>query len=234
MTVKDLIYRVYNRCRVICEGEDLSGLQVTEGLNNLNNLVYALNLENFLAYAISKVTIPAASVPDKQFTIGPTGCDVTLENVPVLISKIYVSYSGNNTELYNIKEEDIYGMMTDSIGVPTVFSYNKSYGKGNVCLDCRPNQDLLVVYNRPLKPYTRDDDLEVNEEYEQLFVYGTALRLGASLNLPDEIVKSIYTEYTNIVDLIKKKVSYQKRIGFGCVGKSHLYNYNNAHNPVQW
>jgi hypothetical protein len=187
MTARDLIQSVYRLIGVLAVGQTMSGDRAQVGLDALNQMLDAWNVDGLTLYSTTTSVIPTVAA-QSTYTIGPTGDQVVAVRPTHLISAMYrdsASSPASNSILTILTAADytlISSKLTDN-SIPMFLYYEPSFPNGSMTLFPVPSEpkQLVIQYLAP-----HSTALTLNSTISFPPAYTMAIRFNLALILAME------------------------------------------------
>ena len=232
VNIKNILIDAYKTASLVSEYDTPDGNQIQIAINELNDIIYNLNLDNYLPFTRNTINFNANG--SNEMTIGLSGCDITAET-PVMVQKIYHNVSNNYNELKRVSYEDIFAFRKpqNSIGDPFVFAYDRTWPNGRLSFDYSPRIGTLfvMIYNKQLPEVSINSILDIPNEYGDLFKNMIAVKLMRRHKVDPNAVILIEQNVNSTLDKIRKRNSVDKIITWS---SSYRNGYANFLNPIEW
>jgi len=227
VNVRNVIVEAYRMAGLLSDGQALDGTQSLIGLNQLNSMVSALNLEGF--FASSLVQLEYTPVEAKlSYTIGTQ--DDPLWAVPDInavrpshLRRVYIAYTGYGVpmELPLVGPQDIYQFRPSqtSVGAPRFAAYLSNYPYGEIQFNIAPSAGfaLFIIYNKAIPVAAFNDNLLVPPEYTPALTYGLAYLLAQRNGRPGEVLAGMqqlrHEAYQQIRDNVLQNTPLTAHLG---------------------
>lgn len=202
MTIRDIINSAFGDTQLVGEGQQVNGTKQLLALTMLNELVYAYNLSNYLNFTFTTLMINSpknVNVISLDSTLNP---DV-LAPVPMTVTKCLYSNASQFIPIYQTSYPDLQKYTFNTSGLPSVFAYQRNDSKSGVLLfDIAPMRPIKIIYKKLLPAYKLNDTIDCPEEYQQLFRYGLAVKLGRHYGCESTQIQDMQDQLTSIINLI--------------------------------
>ena len=241
LNIRQILKDSYYTASIITEGDEPSGDQTLVALNDLNKIIYNLNLDNYMPFTRNSITVQG--LPNKEeYTIGLSGCDITAPT-PVLLQTIYVkaSPSARFTGTKRVSYEQIWGLKSvpAATGIPSFFSYDRTWPNGRLVMNINPLAGLImnIIYNKELPEVNINSILDIPPEYYYLLQNSLAVIIMKRYKVDPPAVAQIEGQVNYALNQIKKRNNIDKIITWsdssgGMNGPTGLYY--NMFSPVGW
>lgn len=237
VNIKNIIIDAYKTASLVSEYDVPDGNQTSIGVNELNDIIYNLNLDNYMPFTRNTVAFNAAG--KDTMTIGSSGCDITADT-PVMVQKIYCKTSQGSTlnELKRVSYENIFGFkaVPNAVGLPLFFSYDRTWPDGRLVFDIIPQggASFIMIYNKIFDEVTVNSVLNIPNEYGDLFKNMLAVVLMRRHKVDAQAIALIESQALDTLNKIKKRNSVDKMITYGSGRDSALSRYYNLNCPRGW
>lgn len=232
VNIKNILIDAYKIASLVSEYDVPDANQTQIAINELNDIIYNLNLDNYLPFTRNTVEFNANG--SNTMTIGSSGCDITAET-PVIVQKIFHNVSNNYNELKRVAYEDIFAFRKpqNSVGDPHVFSYDRTWPNGRLSFDYTPRigTSFIIIYNKQLPEVTINSILDIPNEYGDLFKNMLATTLMRRHKVDPNAIIMIEEFVNSTLNKIKNRNSIDKIITWG---SSYRNGYSNFLNPIEW
>jgi len=176
---------------VIASGENPTGQEITDGRRALNMMIKSwMGPESPLTSglkvwqrSISTGIIPATMGAKISYTIGASGCDLTMQPPVQIIAMTAKNSDGVETSLDPFTLQEYFAISDKTAtGVPTKFHYEREYDRGVVYFDYvveDTSYTFPFLYLRELYDITSvEDDLDFPVHWYEAIKYHLAIRLA--------------------------------------------------------
>jgi hypothetical protein len=239
LNIKNLIIDAYRTASIVGEISVPNGAQTNVGINELNDVIYQCNLNNYLPFTRTTIS-QVITTPKDTYTIGLSGCDITNET-PVLVSKVYFRNSSTSllTELKRVSYESIFGFksVATANGTPCLFSYDRTWPNGRFVYDINPSagSNLVIIFNTPIQEVTINDIIDIPNEYNDLFKNMLAVVLMNRYKVDPQAIAMIQRNVDATLNGITSRNNIDKIITYSGDGsRGPLRNYYNLFSPHSW
>lgn len=237
VNIKNILIDAYKTASLVSEYDTPDGNQIQIAINELNDIIYNLNLDNYLPFTRNTVNFNTNGTA--EMTIGLSGCDITAET-PIMVQKLYCKTNTDATwnELRRVAYEDIFGFKTvqTAVGIPYFFSYDRTWPNGRIVFDIIPqgNSSFVMIYNKPLAEVSINSILDIPNEYGELFKNMLAVTLMRRHKMDPNSIIMIEGNVSSTLDKIKRRNSVDKMITYNTSRDSALSRYYNLNCPRGW
>ena len=237
VNIKNIIIDAWKTTSLVGEYDVPDGNQTQIAVNELNDIMYNLNLDNYMPFTRNTVTFTATG--SGTLTIGSSGCDITADT-PVMVQKIYckTSQGASLNELKRVAYEDIFGFkgVETAIGIPLFFSYDRTWPNGRIVFDIIPQggSSFIMIYNKIFNEVTVNSILDIPNEYGDLFKNMLAVTLMRRNKMDPNSIIMIEGNVSSTLDKIKRRNSVDKMITYNTGRDSALSRYYNLNSPREW
>lgn len=212
VTVRNIVVDAFKMIGEINDASDLDGTQSVVGLQLLNDVISALNLDNYFAFT-NMVAEHTVVTPASVFGISTVPGSTILSERPAAVKRLYFRDSSlsNPSEVTQVAPQDIIRFQrANSIGAPNYFAYVSNYPTGELVFDVAVQSQgvLSVVYNRPIPASNAfNDTLAIPPEYQGAIKYHLALTLARRYGKPVEVVGQMQALVRETDTMIKRNTA---------------------------
>lgn len=186
MTAIDLITSAYRLVGVLAANQTASGSRAAVGLEALNMMIDAWNIEGSTLFTVSTITVPLVS-GTASYTLGPTGSTVVGARPPVLESAVLRDTVLSTDRILTILSAADYSQISYKSlqsSDPVFLYYEPSFPNGTLTLFPVPNttgRQVILQYTAPLS-----SNLALNDVINLPPAYMRALRFNLAIALAVE------------------------------------------------
>lgn len=239
LNARDIIIDAFYTAGVVSEGDLPDGTQSQIGLNELNDVIYSYNLDNYFPFTRTSITCAAPNIKN-EYSIGLVDCDFIMDT-PVLINKLYARSSSNTSynDLKRTSYEQIFSYKSNntSTGMPCVYSYDRTWPNGRLVFNVAPTPGyiLTMIYNKVFPELNFNSDVDVPPEYNDLLKNSLAEVLMKRYKMDPNVIQQITDNVNSSLDKIKRRNQIDKIITWGGhAGGGANDAYYNLLSPKEW
>lgn len=225
MTIRDIINNAFLDTKMVGEGQQVNGTKQLLALTMLNELVYAYNLSNYLNFTFTTIMI------NNPKNVNLISLDKTLNpdvvaTVPMNVSQCLYSNASQFIPIYQTSYPDLQKYTFATTGLPSMFAYQRNGStSGYLLFDVTPMRPIKLIYKKLLPKYGLNDTIDCPDEYQQLFRYGLATRLGRHYSVESSQIEDMQAQLTSIINLIMENNKHNSFVTYDDVdGQGNYYN----------
>jgi hypothetical protein len=177
----DLVRKAMKKLRVLGVGQQPTAEELSDGLDDLNQLLDNLNSDKLLVTARTRNSYTLTG-SDGEYTIGPSGDIDTARPVRIMQGQAFLDDGSVQLEL-EVIDQPRWGAIADPDidGTPNQLYYEASNPLGRIRLFPRPSSgQSLVLYEEALLAQITNGDTEFSlpPVYADILLYNLCLRLA--------------------------------------------------------
>lgn len=184
-----------------------------EGLDFLNELLYAWNMDNYFPFTSNTID---GDIVGGEAEISPESNTLKGE-VPAVLQKVFWRNGSIWEPLYRVSYENIWSRRCSGATLPTYYAFTlDENGKGRLTFDSENGHfRCRVIYNRSIPTMDYNSELNAPPQYEQLLKYGIAVKVCIRYGVPADVRVSIEQERDSILTAIKKVNNFKHEVNIG-------------------
>ena len=216
INVRDIIEDAFAALGAIQDGDHVDGTSAMVGERYLNQMVAALNLEDFFAFQRRTLDflVPATKA---HFLIGPeqpageVQPDIVSER-PASITSVFAGQNPANmvSEVILVSQAKMPGFAVETTnGLPRRVTYVSSYPLGELWFDIKipAGWTVRLCFSRSIPVLHIDDIVNVPPEYQGALTWELAKLLTARYQVPAEVKANIEQKADWFVSAIRKNTT---------------------------
>jgi hypothetical protein len=197
---------------LIPSGENPTSDELTDGIEALNMLVKQwMHNPNYVMrgfqgwHQFEQILDISALAAKQQYTLGPSGCDQTME-VPVdILTVVKVDANGNRivVERASLNRFTEWSNRTTE-ATPTEYYYKRGLTSGTLSFNYKPSdttEDFIITYVRPLQDIDNvTDDVEFPQEWFRALKFNLAIEMALEYQRPiSPVLMKLATDSLDLV-----------------------------------